>query len=231
MAAFVGPSGAGKTTITQLVPRFYDPQSGAVRVDGHDVRDVTLASLRENIGIVTQETYLFHDTIATNLRYARPDATDAEVIAAARAANIHEFIASLPDGYETIVGERGHKLSGGERQRLAIARVLLKNPCILILDEATSALDSANEAAIQAALVPLMRRPHQPGHRAPPLDDPRRRRDLRRRGRPDRRARHARANCSRATARTRGSTGSSSATVPARKRSSRSALPSRGRAT
>ena len=156
MAAFVGPSGAGKTTITQLVPRFYDPQSGAVRVDGHDVRDVTLASLRENIGIVTQETYLFHDTIESNLRYARPDATEAEVIAAARAANIHEFIASLPDGYGTIVGERGHKLSGGERQRLAIARVLLKNPRVLILDEATSALDSANEAAIQAALVPLL---------------------------------------------------------------------------
>jgi ATP-binding cassette, subfamily B, bacterial len=156
MAAFVGPSGAGKTTITQLVPRFYDPQSGAIRVDGRDVRDVTLASLRENIGIVTQETYLFHDTIAANLRYARSDATDAELIAAARAANIHEFIASLPDGYHTTVGERGHKLSGGERQRLAIARVLLKNPRILILDEATSALDSANEAAIQAALVPLM---------------------------------------------------------------------------
>jgi ATP-binding cassette subfamily B protein len=156
MAAFVGPSGAGKTTITQLVPRFYDPQSGAIRVDGHDVRDVTLASLRENIGIVTQETYLFHDTIESNLRYARPDATEAEVIAAARAANIHEFIASLPDGYRTIVGERGHKLSGGERQRLAIARVLLKNPRVLILDEATSALDSANEAAIQAALVPLL---------------------------------------------------------------------------
>jgi len=156
MAAFVGPSGAGKTTITQLVPRFYDPQSGAIRVDGHDIRDVTLASLRENVGIVTQETYLFHDTIEANLLYARQDATEAEVIAAARAANIHEFVASLPDGYDTIVGERGHKLSGGERQRLAIARVLLKNPRILILDEATSALDSANEAAIQAALVPLM---------------------------------------------------------------------------
>jgi ATP-binding cassette subfamily B protein len=156
MAAFVGPSGAGKTTITQLVPRFYDPQSGAIRVDGHDIRDVTLASLRENVGIVTQETYLFHDTIKANLLYARQDATEAEVVAAARAANIHEFVASLPDGYDTIVGERGHKLSGGERQRLAIARVLLKNPRILILDEATSALDSANEAAIQAALVPLM---------------------------------------------------------------------------
>jgi ATP-binding cassette subfamily B protein len=156
MAAFVGPSGAGKTTITQLVPRFYDPQSGSVRIDGTDVRDVTLASLRENIGIVTQETYLFHDTIAANLRYAREDATDEQMISAAKAANIHEFIAGLPLGYQSIVGERGHKLSGGERQRLAIARVLLKNPCILILDEATSALDSNNEALIQAALVPLM---------------------------------------------------------------------------
>jgi len=156
MAALVGPSGAGKTTITQLVPRFYDPQSGVVRVDGHDVRDLTLASLRVNVGIVTQETYLFHDTIGSNLRYAKMDATEADLIAAARAANIHEFIASLPDGYNTIVGERGHKLSGGERQRLAIARVLLKNPRILILDEATSALDSNNEALIQAALVPLM---------------------------------------------------------------------------
>jgi ATP-binding cassette subfamily B protein len=156
MAAFVGPSGAGKTTITQLVPRFYDPQTGAVRIDGIDVRDVTLASLRQNIGIVTQETYLFHDTIAANLRYAREDGTDEQMIAAAKAANIHEFITSLPQGYDTIVGERGHKLSGGERQRLAIARVLLKNPCILILDEATSALDSNNESLIQAALVPLM---------------------------------------------------------------------------
>jgi ATP-binding cassette subfamily B protein len=156
MAAFVGPSGAGKTTITQLVPRFYDPQRGSVRIDGIDVRDVTLASLRENIGIVTQETYLFHDTIAANLRYARQDATDEQMIAAAKAANIHDFIMRQPLGYDTVVGERGHKLSGGERQRLAIARVLLKNPCILILDEATSALDSNNEALIQAALVPLM---------------------------------------------------------------------------
>jgi ATP-binding cassette subfamily B protein len=156
MAAFVGPSGAGKTTITQLVPRFYDPQTGAVRIDGIDVRDTTLASLRENIGIVTQETYLFHDTIGANLRYAREEATEAEMIAASKAANIHEFIAHLPLGYDTIVGERGHKLSGGERQRLAIARVLLKNPRILILDEATSALDSNNESLIQDALVPLM---------------------------------------------------------------------------
>jgi ATP-binding cassette subfamily B protein len=155
--AFVGPSGAGKTTITQLVPRFYDPQSGRVLVDGHDVRTVDLESLRRNVGIVTQETYLFHDTVANNLRYGKPGATDAELAAAARAANIHDFLVSLPDGYETVVGERGHKLSGGERQRLAIARVLLKDPRILILDEATSSLDSENEAAIQAALVTAMR--------------------------------------------------------------------------
>ncbi len=157
VAAFVGPSGAGKTTITQLVPRFYDPQGGRVLVDGHDLRAVTLDSLRSNIGIVTQETYLFHDTIANNLRYGKPDATDAQLEAAARAANIADFIAGLPNRYETVVGERGHKLSGGERQRLAIARVLLKDPRILILDEATSSLDYENEAAIQKALEVVMR--------------------------------------------------------------------------
>jgi ATP-binding cassette subfamily B protein len=157
VAAFVGPSGAGKTTITQLVPRFYDPQGGRVLIDGHDLRTVTLDSLRRHIGIVTQETYLFHDTIANNLRYGKPGATDAELEASARAANIADFIASLPNGYETVVGERGHKLSGGERQRLAIARVLLKDPRILILDEATSSLDYENEAAIQKALDVVMK--------------------------------------------------------------------------
>jgi ATP-binding cassette subfamily B protein len=157
VVAFVGPSGGGKTTITQLVPRFYDPQEGRVLVDGHDIRNVTLESLRRDIGIVTQETYLFHDTVANNLRYGKPDATEAELEAAARAANIADFILSLPDKFETVVGERGHKLSGGERQRLAIARVLLKDPRILILDEATSSLDSENEAAIQKALEVAMR--------------------------------------------------------------------------
>jgi ATP-binding cassette subfamily B protein len=157
VAAFVGPTGAGKTTIAQLVMRFYDPQSGRVLIDGHDVRALTLESLRRDIGIVTQETYLFHDTIANNLRYGKPQATQGELEAAARAASIHDFILRLPDGYETIVGERGHKLSGGERQRLAIARVLLKDPRILVLDEATSSLDYENEAAIQAALEIAMR--------------------------------------------------------------------------
>jgi ATP-binding cassette subfamily B protein len=157
VAAFVGPSGAGKTTITQLVPRFYDPQEGLVSVDGHDVRTVALESLRRDIGIVTQETYLFHDTIANNLRYGNPEATDADLRNASTAAHIADFIETLPDGYDTVVGERGHKLSGGERQRLALARVLLKDPRILILDEATSSLDSESEAAIQAALVTVMR--------------------------------------------------------------------------
>jgi ATP-binding cassette subfamily B protein len=156
VAAFVGPSGAGKTTITQLVPRFYDPQQGRVLVDGLDVKTVKLDSLRSHIGIVTQETYLFHDTILANLRYAREDATPAQIDEAVRAANLAEFVASLPAGYQTVVGERGHKLSGGERQRLAIARVLLKDPRILILDEATSALDSENEALIQAAFDEAM---------------------------------------------------------------------------
>ena len=157
VAAFVGPSGAGKTTITQLLPRFYDPQSGRITIDGIDVRDVELPSLRSHIGIVTQETYLFHDTIEKNLRYGNETATFDDIEAAARSANIHDFIAALPEGYATVVGERGHKLSGGERQRLAIARVLLKDPRILILDEATSALDSENEALIQAAFDKVMR--------------------------------------------------------------------------
>jgi len=154
--ALVGPSGAGKSTLAALVPRLYDPTEGAVLVDGHDVRGVRLKSLRSHIGVVTQQTYLFHASILDNLRYARPDAPLEEVAQAARAAQIHDFIAGLPDGYETIVGERGYRLSGGEQQRLAIARALLKNPKILILDEATSSLDATNEALIQAALDRLL---------------------------------------------------------------------------
>jgi ATP-binding cassette subfamily B protein len=157
MVAFVGPSGAGKTTITNLVPRLYEAQEGRILLDDYDTKTVTLASLRQQIGIVTQETYLFHDTIKANLMYAKDGASDQEVIDACKAANIHEVIMEMSEGYDTIVGERGHKLSGGERQRLAIARVLLKNPRVLILDEATSSLDTENEGLIQAALVPLMR--------------------------------------------------------------------------
>ncbi len=156
LVALVGPSGAGKTTLTYLIPRLYDPTSGAIRLDGRDLRDVTLDSLASQIGMVTQETYLFHDTIRTNLLYARLDATQAEMEAAAQAANIHEFIRELPEGYDTVVGERGYRLSGGEKQRLALARVILKDPRILVLDEATSHLDSESEALIQEALKRVM---------------------------------------------------------------------------
>jgi len=151
-AAFVGPSGAGKTTVSYLIPRFYDVSAGRVLFAGDDVRTLQQDALVQNIGIVSQETYLFHATIAENLRYAKPDATDAELEAAARSANIHATIASFPDGYNTVVGERGYRLSGGEKQRVAIARVLLKDPAVLILDEATSALDSVSERIVQAAL-------------------------------------------------------------------------------
>jgi len=156
LVALVGPSGSGKTTTTYLIPRLYDVVSGAVEIDGHDVRKLTLASLGETVGFVTQETYLFHASIRDNLRYARPDATDADLEAATRAAAIYDRIAELPDGFDTFVGERGYKLSGGEKQRVAIARVLLKDPRILILDEATSALDTVSERLIQAAVERLM---------------------------------------------------------------------------
>ena len=157
MIAFVGPSGAGKSTIANLIPRFYDVTDGQILIDGRDIRDVTIASLREQIGIVPQETMLFSTTVRENIRYGRLDATDAEVEAAAKAANAEEFIRQLPEGYDTQIGERGLNLSGGQRQRMAIARAILKNPRILILDEATSALDTESEKIVQAALDTLMK--------------------------------------------------------------------------
>ena len=155
LAAIVGPSGAGKTTISYLIPRLYDTVRGSVELDGIDVRELTQATLAGAIGMVTQETYLFHATVRANLLYARPDATQEEIEAAARAAQIHDRILELSDGYDTVVGERGYRMSGGEKQRLAIARVILKDPRVLILDEATSALDTASERLVQAALEPL----------------------------------------------------------------------------
>jgi ATP-binding cassette subfamily B protein len=156
LVALVGPSGAGKTTLTYLIPRLYDPTSGSICIDGHDLRSVSLDSLSAQIGMVTQETHLFHDTIRTNLLYARLEATQAELEAACRTANIHDFIAELPEQYDTVVGERGYRLSGGEKQRLALARVILKDPRILVLDEATSHLDSESESLIQDALNSVM---------------------------------------------------------------------------
>ncbi len=156
LVALVGPSGAGKTTLTYLIPRLYDPSQGRILLDAVDLRQVTLDSLSSQIGMVTQETHLFHDTIRTNLLYARLEATQAELEEACRAANIHDFIINLPDGYDTVVGERGYRLSGGEKQRIALARVILKNPRILVLDEATSSLDSESEMLIQEALKRVM---------------------------------------------------------------------------
>jgi ATP-binding cassette subfamily B protein len=153
--ALVGPSGVGKSTLCALLPRFYDVTGGSIEIDGTDIRDVTLASLRRHLGVVQQDVYLFAGTVADNLRYGRPDAKDEEVEAAARAAHAHEFIMALPQGYQTDIGQRGVKLSGGQRQRLTIARAFLKNPAILIFDEATSALDNESERAVQQAFLTL----------------------------------------------------------------------------
>jgi ATP-binding cassette subfamily B protein len=150
--ALVGVSGSGKTTISSLIPRFYDVSSGAVKFAGTDVRELNQQDLIDNIGILSQETFLFNDTIRENLAYARPTATDDEIVAAAVGANIHDTITAFPDGYDTIVGERGYRLSGGEKQRLSVARVLLKNPAVLILDEATSSLDTQSERLVQETL-------------------------------------------------------------------------------
>jgi len=157
LVALVGPSGAGKTTVTYLLARLFDPTRGRITLDGYDLRDLSLETVARAIGMVTQEPYLFHDTVAANLRYARPEATDAELEAAARAAQIHDRILELPQGYQTVVGERGYRLSGGEKQRLALARLLLADPPVLVLDEATSALDSESERLVQQALAALMR--------------------------------------------------------------------------
>lgn len=157
VVALVGPSGAGKTTLVNLIPRFYEATAGCIKIDGHDIRQVSSVSLRQQIGIVPQETALFSDTIGANIRYGKLEATQAQIEAAARAANAHEFIVKLPQGYDTLVGERGIKLSGGQRQRIAIARAVLKDPRILILDEATSSLDSESEQLVQEALERLMK--------------------------------------------------------------------------
>jgi ATP-binding cassette, subfamily B, bacterial len=153
--ALVGETGSGKTTLGYLVARLYDADEGVVAIDGTDIRDVTFASLSDTVGVVSQDTYLFHSSIRDNLRFARPDATDEEIEQAARAAQVHELIASLPEGYDTLVGERGYRFSGGEKQRIAIARTVLRNPPVLVLDEATSALDNETERAVQEALDDL----------------------------------------------------------------------------
>jgi ATP-binding cassette, subfamily B, bacterial len=157
LTALVGPSGAGKTTITNLIPRLYEVTSGKITIDGRNIRDFTLESLRSQIGLVTQDTYLFNGTIRENLLYACPEAGEAEIIEACRSAYIHDFIMGLPEGYDTVVGNRGIKLSGGEKQRISIARVLLKNPPVIIMDEATSSLDTVSEFYIQQAMHVLLR--------------------------------------------------------------------------
>jgi ATP-binding cassette subfamily B protein len=155
--AIVGETGSGKSTLAGLIARLHDPTSGRITIDGIDVRDMRLTDLAAIVGVVSQETYLLHTTVRENLRYARPEATDAEIEAAARAAQIHDLIASLPDGYDTVVGSRGHRFSGGEKQRIAIARTLLRDPRVLVLDEATSALDTETERAVQRAFADLAR--------------------------------------------------------------------------
>ena len=190
--AIVGETGSGKTTLGYLVARLYEPQEGRVTIDGIDVRDVSLASLAATVGVVSQETYLFHASVRENLRFARPEATDEEIEDAARTARIHDLIASLPEGYDTVVGERGYRFSGGEKQRMAIARTVLRNPPVLVLDEATSSLDTQTESAVQAELERLAegRTTITIAHRL--STDPRRRSDRGAGPGPDRRAGHPR---------------------------------------
>ena len=190
--AIVGATGAGKSTLARLLLRFHDPRAGQVLVDGVDVRDLTFGALRRSIGYVSQDVFLFQGTVRENLAFGRPGATDAEIEDAARLAEAHDFVVGLPDGYDTIVGERGQKLSGGQRQRLSIARAILRDPAILVLDEATSAVDNETEAAIQRSLARVARGSHGDRHRPPALHGPRRRPHLGPRGRRNRRVRHPR---------------------------------------
>jgi subfamily B ATP-binding cassette protein MsbA len=180
-----------------LVARFYDPTGGRILIDDVDLREFSTHSLRSQLGVVAQDTVLFHDTVRANIAYARPEMTDEAIERAARAANAHEFIEHLPEGYNTILGERATRLSGGQRQRLAIARAILRDPPILILDEATSALDSESERLVQDAMDKLLRGPHRVRYRAQTVNDPQRRSDRSNAKRPDRAARHARSSCSR----------------------------------
>ena len=217
VVALVGPNGAGKSTLVTLIPRFYDPTEGRILIDGIDLRDVTRRQLRQHIGIVPQETQLFSGTIYENIRYGRPTATTDQVRAAAEAANADTFIRAFPDGYDTLVGERGIKLSGGQRQRVAIARALLKDPKILILDEATSSLDSSSEALVQTALEHLMTGRTTLRHRPPAIDRSRRRPDSGSRCRQHRRAGEPRSRCSKPAASTPSYTVFNSATKARRR--------------
>ena len=191
MVALVGSSGAGKSTVAQLLPRLYDVDSGVVRIGGVDVRDLSFDTIRDALGLVTQDGHLFHESIRGNLLLARPEATEAELWDVLRRARLAELVAGLPDGLDTVVGERGYRLSGGERQRLTIARLLLARPRVVVLDEATAHLDSTSEAAVQEALTRGAGGAHRSGDRAPALHDPRRGPDPRGRRRADRRAWHA----------------------------------------
>ena len=220
LVALVGPSGAGKTTISHLVSRLYDVRSGPVRLNGIDVRDATLASLRETIGVVTQDAHLFHETIRANLLYAKPDATEQEIRDAVEGAQILPLIESLPDGLETVVGDRGYRLSGGEKQRIALARLLLKAPDVVVLDEATAHLDSESEVAVQRALQTALEGQDLDRHRPQALDGARCRPAPRRGRRPHRRAGAATRSCSPRTASTPICTGPSSSARHSRKRAS-----------
>ena len=193
--AIVGPTGAGKTTLVNLIMRFYELDGGRITLDGVDIASVPRADLRSSIGMVLQDTWLFHGTIRDNIAYGRPSATEAEILAAAEATYVDRFVHSLPDGYDTVIDEEGSNVSAGEKQLITIARAFLADPALLILDEATSSVDTRTEVLVQRAMAALRTRADELRDRAPPLHDPRRRRDLGDGARPDRRAGIARASC------------------------------------